>query len=82
MVPLEYKGGAATGPTEVIVIGVLALAIILLGLLLMRSLKRIQVPYADGTPAHPEQPTGEAGDGSTSATRHAEAAGPEGDRRT
>ena len=56
MVPLEYKGGAATGATEVIVIGILALAIIALGLLLMRSMKRIQVPYADDIPAQP-QPT-------------------------
>lgn len=51
MVPLEYKGGAATGPTEIIVFGVLALAIVLLGLFMMRSLKKVTVPYADGSPA-------------------------------
>lgn len=61
MVPLEYKGGAATGATEVIVIGILALAIIALGLLLMRSMKRIQVPYADEIP-NPPEPTAEPGD--------------------
>ncbi|SDB79950.1 hypothetical protein GA0111570_101223 [Raineyella antarctica] len=49
MVLLEYNGGAASGPVELIVIGVLALAIVLLGLLLMHSLKKIKVPYADET---------------------------------
>lgn len=61
MVPLEYKGGAATGPTELIFIGILALAIIAIGLLLMRSMKRIQVPYADDTPNLAE-PSAEADD--------------------
>lgn len=51
MVPLEYKGGAASGATEIIVFGILALAIVLISLLMMRSLKKITVPYADGSPA-------------------------------
>lgn len=79
MVPLEYKGGAATGPTEIIVIGLLALAIILLGLLLMRSIKRIRVPYADGTPAQPESSADEP---ETREEMRAEAQGPDPDRRT
>ena len=56
MVPLEYKGGAATGPAEIIVFGILALAIVLLGLFMMRSLKKVTVPYADGTPAQGDAP--------------------------
>ena len=51
MVPLEYNGGAASGATEIIVFGILALAIVLISLLMMRSLKKITVPYADGSPA-------------------------------
>lgn len=47
MVLLEVNGGAASSSTEVIVFGVLALAIVAIGLLLFRSLKKINVPYAD-----------------------------------
>lgn len=47
MVPLEYNGGAASGMTEIIVFGVLALAIVALGLLMMRSLRKVRTPRED-----------------------------------
>lgn len=47
MVPLEYKGGMASGMTEIIVFVVLALAIVVLGLLMMRSLRKVRTPRED-----------------------------------
>lgn len=47
MVPLEYKGGMSSGMTEIIVVGVLALAIVALGLMMMRSLRKVRVPRED-----------------------------------
>ncbi|QGF24098.1 hypothetical protein [Raineyella fluvialis] len=47
MVPLEVNGGAASSSAEVIIFGVLAVAVLAIGLLLFRSLKKIDVPYAD-----------------------------------
>lgn len=46
MVLLEVNGGAASSGTEVLVIGILALVIVAIGVLLFRSLKKIDVPYA------------------------------------
>ncbi|WOP17459.1 hypothetical protein [Raineyella sp. LH-20] len=60
MLQLEVNGGAASGSTEIIVFGVLALAIVAIGLLLFRSLRKIDVPYAadlrqgGGQPGAPE----------------------------
>lgn len=54
MVPLEYNGGMASGPAEIIVIAVLALALVAIGLLLWHSLKKITVPYADEQDEHDE----------------------------
>lgn len=68
VLPLEVNGGAASSPTEVIVFGVLALAIVVIGLLLFRSLRKIDVPYAadlqpDGAePGPAEQATPGEGD--------------------
>lgn len=47
MVPLEYKGGMSSGMTEIIVVGVLALAIVALGLMMMRSMRKVRVHRED-----------------------------------
>lgn len=47
--------GYASGSTELVVIGILALAIVLIALMMLRSMRRISVPRADeGDPRDPD----------------------------
>ena len=56
--------GYATGLTELIVIGVLALAIVLIGVFMVRSMRRISVPPAEeAEESEPEAASGPTAEG-------------------